>query len=299
MGHEKILEALSGLLPEDVQDKVSTVVSTAFKEAVTELDAEYNSKLEDAFEQVTQERENDWKTAEEGYRQAYEVITDLRNRLDLQKQEFEHTLEEEYEKAYNMLVEERGKNQNIGDDLYKEYDEKLNQIKEFLVDRIDEFLAKKGDDYYEMARQDVLNDPCVAEHRVAFEKVLEVASDFVAEENYLLKTSSKVDELSRNLEQNNNQLRMLESKNTRLMTENTQMKDYIKQTKELIEEGMLNEQKERTVKARNVEGRGKPVNAPEREVVLGEVTQSTAAKTVNDDQPMTIAEQWQVLAGVK
>lgn len=301
MAQDKILEALSGLIPENVQEKVSTVITAAFDEAVANLEKEYNDKLEEAFKTVTAEREKDWQVAEDGYRQAYEVITELRNRNEIQKQEFQETLEREYGKAYDMLVEERNKNQTISDDLYKQYDERLDQIKEFLIDRVDEFLAKKGDEYYEMARQDVLSDPCLAEHRVAFEKILEVAADYVAEEDCMLKTSAKVDELNRSLEQAKNQLRMMESKNTRLMTENTQMKDYLKQTKELIEEGVINEQKAREQKARVAEGRGSiAVNEPERHVVIGEATVSAAANkpNVEDAQPQTITE-WQVLAGIK
>lgn len=298
---DKILEVLSGLIPEDTQDKVSTVITAAFNEAVADLEKQYEAKLEEAYKAVTQEREDDWKVAEQGYTQAYEVITDLRNRLDLQQQEFDHTLEEEYEKAYKMLVEERNKNQTIGDDLYQEYDQKFNQVKEWMVDRVDEFLAKQGNEYYEMARRQALSDPALAEHRVAFDRVLEVAADFLTDEDYMLKTSSKVDEMSRTIEQTKRQVQMLESKNTRLMTENTKMQDYIRQTKELIEEGVLNEQKERAEKARTVEGRGVAITEPERQVVVGEPAEGTAAKTLveqNDDGPKTIAEQWEILAGL-
>lgn len=301
---EKILEALSGLIPEDTQDKVSAVINAAFTEAVAELEKEYETRLEEAYQQLTVERENDWKVAEEGYQQAYEHITDLRNRLDIQQQEFEQTLEEEYAKAYDMLVEERNKNQTLSEELYREYDEKLTKIKDWMIDRIDEFLAKKGDEYYEMARREVLNDPCVAEHRVAFEKVLEVASNFLSDEDYLLNTSSKVEELNRSLEQTKNQIRILESKNTKLMTENNQMQSYIRQTKELIEESMVNEQQERVEKARTVEGRGKVIAEPEREVVIGETTSTTTKdqKLVEHKEEnglSALAEQWQIIAGLK
>lgn len=300
MNNDKILEAIAGLLPADVREKVSAVVKTALDEAVAELEKEYSAKLEEAYTKINEDRSKDKEVAETGYSQAYEAITELRNRLEVQKQEFEHTLEEEYEKAYKMLQEERNKNQNIADDMYKEYEGKLHQIKEWLIDRVDEFLAKKGEEYYEQARRDVLNDPHLAEHRVAFEKVLEVAADFISDDDCMMKTSTKVEETSRMLEHAKLQVKTLESKNMKLMTENNQMKDYVNQTKELLKEHAHSEQNERTAKAKKVESRGRTTNEPEREVVLGEAVDAAAEKPiVEQGEPKTITEQWHFLANYR
>jgi len=79
------------------------------------------------------------------------------------------------------------------------------------------------------------------------------------------------------------------------------MQEYLKETKELIEKNILNEQNARLEEARNVEGRGQTVSEPEREVLLGETVDSTVTNGTEtvDDEPKTITEQWQVLAGLK
>lgn len=300
--NDKVLEALSGLIPENVQTKVSGIIDALIDEAKDTLDKEYNEKLEEAYRAVTSERENDWKTAEEGYQQAYEIITDLRNRLDVQKEEFEQTMEEEYKKAYDMLVEERNKNETLAESLQGEYEKRHVQEMSELIDNIDEFLSKQGQEYYEMAKKDVLNDPYLAEHRVGFEKVIDVVQDYLSEENVMLKTNAKVDELNHQLEQAKNQMRILESRNMKLMTENTKMSNYVRQTKELIEESVVNEQKEKAVKGKNVEGRGVVINEPERVQVIGESKDRTATVLTEDnnqgDEPNTFLGEWQYLAGI-
>jgi len=50
--------------------------------------------------------------------------------------------------------------------MYEEYDNKLNQMKSYIVDKVDEFLQLKGSEIYEQARRDVLSDPRLAEHKV-------------------------------------------------------------------------------------------------------------------------------------
>jgi len=300
-----ILEALAGLIPEEARDKVAAVVTSLLDEAVTdlrsEMEAEYNEKLEEGYKTITAEREKDWQTAEEGYRQAYDVIADLRARLARQDEEFQQTLEEEYESAYQMILAERQKNESLHDMLYEEFDKKLKTMKEYMVEQLDQFLAQQGDEYYEMARREVLNDPCLLDHRLAFERVLDVAKDYLSDEDIMLNTNTRVEDLERQLESVQVTKRQLESKNMRLMTENNKMHDYLKETKELIEKNVLNEQNERLERASNVEGRGQTVSEPEREVLLGETVGSTATdgqEPVNDEEK-TITEQWQVLAGLK
>ncbi len=298
MSNDKILEAISGLIPEDVRDQVSAVMTTAIKEAVANLDKEYDDKLAEAYQELVAKRTDDQKIAEQGYAQAYEAITDLRNRLETQKQEFEKTLEEEYGKAYSMLQEERNKNESLADNLYEEYEGRLKEVKEWLIDRVDEFLAKKGEEYYEQARRDVLNDPYLAEHRAAFEKVLEVAADFISDDECMNKTSSKVEEMNRQVEHTKIQVRALESKNMKLMAENNQMKEYVHQTKELVKEHTLNERHERVAKSKKVESRGQTVVEPKREVVIGETNDATADNAIveQNQEPKTIADQWNFLA---
>src|SRR5277367_6421421 len=146
---EHIIKALSGLIPEDAQEKVSAAVSEFIEGAVVELETEMNGKLEDAYKQITEEKLKDEKTAEEGYGQAWEIITDLRNRLEVQKEEFDHALEEGYEEAYQMLQEERSKNDTLEVQLYEEYDKRMQDVKEYMIEKLDQFLQLQGEKYYE------------------------------------------------------------------------------------------------------------------------------------------------------
>jgi len=302
--NDRILQALAGLIPEQAQDKAADLVTSLLDEAVTDLrtnmEAEYNDKLEEAYKTIAGERESDWQTAEEGYRQAYDIIADLRARLTRQEEEFQATLEEEYESAYQMILAERQKNDDISSTLYEEFDKKLQNMKEFMVDQVDQFLAQQGDEYFEVARREVLNDPCLLDHRLAFERVLDVAKDYLSDEEIMLNTNTRVEELEHQLESVSVTRRQLEGKNMRLMTENNKVKEYLKETKELIEANILNEQNARLEQARNVEGRGQTVSEPHREVLIGETVDSTApVARRSNDEPKTITEQWQVLAGLR
>jgi hypothetical protein len=302
---DRVLEALSALVPEETRDKVTAVVTSLLDEAVgsikEKLMSEYNGKLDEGYRIIAEEREKDWQTAEQGYKQALDIIYDLRARLEKQNEEFQATLVEEYEKAYQMILAERQKNEELETTLYEEFNKRTEAIKEYIVEKCDDFLGEMGDEYYEAARREVLQDPCLAEHRIAFERVLDVAKDYLSDEDIMLNTTGKVDGLETQVESLNLQKRQIEGKCMRLMTENNKMHDYLKETKELVEKNMLNEQNERLSQARKVQGRGDAVVEPEREVLLGEVADRSAVtdKGINSDDPQTITEQWQVLAGIR
>jgi hypothetical protein len=300
---DKVLEALAGLLPTGTdRDKVAAAVASLLDEAVASVKAqvvaEYNDKLDEGYRIIAEEREKDWQTAELGYKQAYDIIADLRARLTRQEEEFQATLVEEYEKAYQMILVERAKNEELETVLYEEFNKRTEAIREYIVEKCDEFLGEMGDEYYELARREVLNDPCMAEHRVAFERVLDVAKDYLSDEDIMLNTGSKVAELEQQVEHLAVTKRQLEAKNMRLMTENSRVHEYLRETKELIEKNILVERNERLEVAGNVQGRGFTANEPKREVILGEVVDSNLTSGNNSDKPKTITEQWQVLAGL-
>src|SRR5690349_9491021 len=148
---EQILKALAGLIPEDAQKQVSEAVSQFLEGALSELEGEAEKKLEEGYKEFQKQQADAEATAEKGYAQAWDIICDLRDRLELQKEEFDQALEEGYEEAYQMLQEERAKNDTLEVDLYEEYDKRLNDIKEFMIDKIDTFLSLQGEKYYEMA----------------------------------------------------------------------------------------------------------------------------------------------------
>ena len=163
---DKIVEALKKLLPEDQINEVASAVKDMLDSAKTDLESEYNDKLEEAYRQLSEEMSNAEKTAYQGYQEAYGIIADLRNWLEMQRDEYNKALEEGYEEAYQMLLQEREKNNTLEVDMYEEYDKKLGEMKDYIVDKVDQFLQFKGAEIYEQAKRDVLNDPRMAEHKI-------------------------------------------------------------------------------------------------------------------------------------
>jgi hypothetical protein len=265
---EKILEALKKLLPAEQLNEVASAVDEMLNEAKGELEGEFNQKLEEAYSELSAELASAEKIAEQGYQEAYSIISDLRNRLEVQREEFEQTLEEGYEEAYQMILSERSKNDSLSVDIYDEYDNKLNEMKDYIVDKIDQFLQFKGNEIYEQAKRDVLNDPRMAEHRVALDKIIEIAAGYLSDEDYALATSSKLEGAYKKLEEMQAQIKMMEARNIRLSHDNTKLNEAVRQHQEVLTEGRQGEKKERVQKAKNVSGRGH--RQVEETVVLAE-----------------------------
>lgn len=264
---DKILEALKKLLPAESLKEVASAVDEMLTEAKAELEAEFNAKLEEAYAELSAELTTAEKTAEKGYQEAYSIINDLRNRLETQREEFEATLEEGYEEAYQMLLSERAKNSSIEVDIYDEYDNKLNEMKDYIVEKIDQFLQFKGTEIYEQAKRDVLNDPRMAEHKVALDKIVEIAANYLSDEDYAFATSSRLEDASKKLEEMQAQIKMMEARNINLSRQNTKLNETVRHHQELITEGRQSERKERTQKAKNVSGRGKLVEDDQIKVI--------------------------------
>lgn len=276
---EKIMEAIKKLLPESDVKEVSSAINEMLNQAKLDLEKEYNEKLEEAYTELSGELSNSEKTAEQGYEEAYAIIADLRNRLDIQGEEYKNALEEGYEEAYQMLKTERSKNGNIEVELYEEYDKKLQEMKEYIVDKVDQFLQAKGQEIYEQARKDVVSDPRIAEHKVALDKIVDIASNYLSDDESQNFSSAKVEEFQKQLEEPRGQLRIMEARNIRLSTENTKLNENVRYAKNLITEQkqatssqkrseVITEQKERFEKAKNVTGRGQKV--VDQEVVIAE-----------------------------
>jgi hypothetical protein len=309
---EQVLNAISGLIPEDAQKEVNTAISSFLEGALTELETNlkesYETNLKEAYEEHQKELNEAKKIAEEGYGQAWEVITDLRDRIEIQKEEFEQTLEEGYEEAYAMIQEERAKNDTLEVDLYEEYDRRFADIKEYMVDKLDQFLQLQDKKYLEMAKRDVMNDPAVAEHRLAFDRVIETVSDFISDEDYAFATSAKVENLQKSLEETKGQLKILESKNMRLSMENTKLNESVRQQHELMTEQVAkSDRKARVEKSRKAEGRGLAEPDKERQKVIAENTDEPVAEHKNsEDRSERFAEHvgeevfadWKHLSGL-
>ena len=225
--------------------------------------------MEEAYKHLTSDLEKAEKTAYHGYQEAYEIITDLRNRLESQKDEFNSSLEEGYEEAYQMLLTERSKNKDIETSLYEEYDSKLGEMKNYIVEKVDQFLQQKGAEIYEQARKDIVSDPSLVEHKVVLSKIVDITSDYMKNEDVSFVTTNKINEASKHIEELRSQLRILEARSIRLSTENTKLNETVKKFNHMVNESrvaapalknkkaqVIYEQNERVEKVKNASGRG-------------------------------------------
>jgi hypothetical protein len=313
---DRIIESLKKLLPEDQVNEVASAVEESLQESKgevkEELEKEYNEKLEGAYSELSSELSDAEKTAEKGYGEAFEIITDLNARLGTQKSEFDVALEEGYEEAYQMLISERDKNENIEVEMYDEYDNKLAEMKEYIVDKVDEFLQHKGSEIYEQAKQDILNDPRMAEHKVAFDKVVDITSDYLSDEDYANNTSAKLDVVGKEVEELKGQLKVLEARNIRLSTENNKLNEAVHETQQILveqresaeaneEANVIAEQKERESKAEEIEGKGQSV-VDEKVEVIAEFNENNEATTEDTNDTVSADEGLDdllTLAGIK
>lgn len=302
---DQTMQALAALLPEDVAKEVLSAVENLVEGVREELQAEYSAKLEEAYAIVAEEKSKIEEEGYKGYSEAYQIICDLRDRLEVQREEFEHALEEGYEEAYQMLVVERQKTESISEDLYEEYDRKIKEVKEFFVEKLDLFLSQKGEEFYEQAKRDVLNDPTMAEHKVALDKILEVASNYMSEEDYHFATTAKLDDLTRQVGELSGQCKIVEAKNMRLATENNRLNEAVRHNAAVITEATRSEQKERAKKAKTVEGRGRRNAGPVEVIAEYNANAPVSGEDDDDDTRFVehlggeeITENWGKLAGL-
>ena len=270
---DKITEALKKILPAEHVNEVRKAVEDMMAEQVKGLEAEFQSKLDEAYQQISEEKANTELVAEQGYQQAYEIIGSLMTRIDEQRDEFETALEEGFEEAYQEIQSEKGKNDNIEVELYEEFDKKLKEMKEFMVDKVDQFLSLQEEEVYEHAKRDVLSDPRIAEQRVVVSKMAEMLSDYIDNESLGTVTSAKLEESHKQIEALKGQLRMIEAKNVRLSANNNKLTEQVREANGLLTEAAKVERKERAGKAKNVSGRGNRVGADQ---ILSEYAAPTA-----------------------
>ena len=296
---DKILEALTKLLPEDQVKEVADTLNGILDQSKSSLAKEFEAKLAEAYAQHEEELKNTEKVAEEGYQQAAACIQDLRNKLELQREEFESELEKGYEEAFEHIKKEQSKNENIEVEMYGEYEKKLEEMRDYIVDKVDEFLKLKGGEIYEQAKRDVINDPRMVEHKVALDRILEVAQNYVSDEEYSLATSSKLNEALNSIEELKGQLKILEARNIRVTSQKEQLQEEVRKTKNLLNQQVkvvtTEGKKERAEKATKASGRGKIVT----EDVIAEYSnpESVAQK---DDEVLAEGSEYydlNVLAG--
>lgn len=283
---KKILESLKHLLPEDQLKEVAAAIDGMLEEATNEIakqkEAEFNKQLKTAYDELSSELASAEKIAEQGYEEAYAIITDLRNRIEVQKEEFDRTLEEGYDEAYQMLLAERAKNNTLEVDIHEEYEKKYVDLKEQFVDMLDKFLQNKGAEIYEQAIRDTINNPRYAEHKVALDKIAEITASYVTGEEVALATTSKLEEAHKQLEELKGQIKVMEARNIRLARENEKITESVRHSNNnVVAESRKVNQKERVEKAKNVSGRGAVVTEQETKVIAEHNQPVTNKKDTN------------------
>lgn len=258
---DKLLDALKNILPAEQVAEVAKAVEEIINEQQKVLEADFQEKLDNAYEQLSKEREQDEAIAESGYKQAYDIIASLMNRLDEQRQEFETALEEGFTEALDELEQEKAKNKNIETEIYNEFDEKLKQMKDMMVDKIDQFLGLQEAEIYEHAKKDIMSDPRILEQRVAVEKMAEILSDYMSSDGLANVSVSKLEEANKFIENLKGQLRIVESKNVNLLRQNRKLNETVESAQKLVTESVRAERKERTKGKEKASGRGQRVVA--------------------------------------
>jgi len=303
---EKLIEALTKLLPEDQLqqiDEIKAAVEQELSSYKEELEKEYNAKLDEAYEQLQSEIKETEDTATKGYQEAHTIIEDLRRRLQTQQNEFEATMHEEYEEAYKVIEEERKKNETIEEDLYSRFENDLTEMKSYMVEKITDYLEFKNIDIYENARRDILNDPRLVEHKVVLDRITNELSDYIDHDQFAIINSNKIEEATKENETLRSTLRRLEAKNINLDTRNKKLDEAVRGLQSVINESKVNEEKEREVLAENVSGRGNTVSKDRLEIVKESVsptvetvegTDSTLSEAFNQAD----LEQMRRIAGV-
>jgi hypothetical protein len=294
---DKLLEALKKLLPEDQYQEVAVAAEGIINDAREELKREFEAKLEEAYKELSGELKEAEKVAEHGYMEAFGMINDLRGRLVTQQKEFEATLDEGYEEAYQMLKNEQGKNNSITIDVYEEYDKKLNEMKDYIVEKVDQFLQFKGAEIYEQAKRDVLNDPRMAEHKVTLDKIIDITANYLSDEDKAIATSSKLAEAYKRLEELQGHAKLMEARNIKLDQDNRKLNEAVKHAQNVITEGRTVEKKERTRKATQVSGRGRVVEDEDTRVIA-EYANPNAKKNRRADTDDDSDEDTSLLEGV-
>lgn len=304
---DKIFEALAKLLPEAQAKEIAEAVRVQMESEVKAIDAkkeaEYSTKLDEAYSELSDELKKSETTALQGYQEAHAIIQSLMQKLETQQAEFKSEMDGGYEEAYQMLQAEKAKNENIEVDMYNQFDKKLQEMKEYMVDKLDQFLQFKGQEIYENARRDIMNDPRMVEHKVALDKIVRTVSDYISDEDYAAVSNEKLDSASKAIEDLKSQNRILEARNIRLNTENTKLNESVRRQDATITEATSHKTKELEKKAQNVTGRGRVVSEA-TEIVAEFAKPSDKAKapvdnTVVEGFDPAMLHLYNVLAGTK
>lgn len=267
----KVLEALKKILPADGVQEVASAVENMIAEAEAKIEAkkekEFNAKLLEAYDKVSEELAAAEETAETGYKQAFAHIQELTLRLERQQEEFDNLMDEGFSEAYAMLEKEQAKNNNIEVEMYEEFNNRLKRMKDMFVEKFDQFSQLQYAEIYEQARRDIMNDPRMVEHKVALDKIIDIIGGYVSEEDFAGVNSTKVNEAFKAVEDLKGQVRVLEARNVRLSTTNNKLNEQVREAQNLLSESTRVEKQERKRIAGTASGRGSKVLGGKEQII--------------------------------
>lgn len=305
---DKLLEALKATsLTEsqvnDVTKAVEDMVSEAIQQIETKKQEEYDGKIEEAYDKIQAEIDQTEAKALEGYQQAHEIIQDQQLRIETLEREYENKMEEGYQQAWEMLQAEQAKNESLESELQQENDARLNEMRNFIVEKLDLFLQMQKAEVYEEARRDILNDPKMVEHRIALERMAEIMSDYLSVEELAGTSSKKIAEQQSYIEDLEGRVKILDRKVINQSKQLHSVNEAIRQNEQLVTEAnkILAEQdkNERKNSKGTVSGRGQRVLSENRneEIVKENVeTKEEKHQTFNENEQ--IIEDMLTLAGL-
>lgn len=299
---DKILEALSKLLPQENLKEVSEAIKGYLAEAEAELKQQYDSKLEEAYEDLSKDLTEAEQTAETGYNEALTMINSLRLRLQTQNEEFDAAMDEGYEEAYQQLLAERAKNEKLEMELLEQFQKDFEEFREGMIEQLTDFMEFKNNEIYETARRDIMNDPRLAEERFVLDKIVDIVTNHMTEEGLAAAHNKKLEESDKKVKELQSQVKMLESRTIRLSNDNNRLTEEVRKAATVITEQTENKEKERNKKAKNVEGRGRLA-----EGVIPETKDKSNNDSAKDDEVVVEGFKWnaqefrdmKTLAGIK
>lgn len=304
---DKLLEALkqtnlSATQVDEISKAVETMVSEAVKKVEAKKQAEYDTHIEEAYDKVQASVDDVEAKALQGYQQAHEIIQELQLRLETLEREYENKMEEGYQQAWEMLQAEQMKNENIEVEAMQEAKQQLNNMREFMVEKLDHFLQLQKAEIYDEARRDVLNDPKMVEHRVALEKMAEIMSDYLSVEDLAGTSSKKISEAHNYIENLEGRLKIIEKKNINQQKQIHNLNESLRSNEQLITEAKAvvanKERKERKNSSGNVSGRGQRVLVESKERIIPEYNNNDANKSDRFVEGDEVINDMLVLSGL-
>lgn len=304
---DKLLEALkqtnlSATQVDEISKAVETMVSEAVKKVEAKKQAEYDTQIEEAYDKVQASVDDVEAKALQGYQQAHEIIQELQLRLETVEREYENKMEEGYQQAWEMLQAEQMKNESIEADAMQEAKQQLNNMREFMVEKLDHFLQLQKAEIYDEARRDVLNDPKMVEHRVALEKMAEIMSDYLSVEELTGTSSKKLSEAHNYIENLEGRLKIIEKKNINQQKQIHNLNESLRSNEQLITEAKAvvanKERKERKNSSGNVSGRGQRVLVESKESIIPEYNNNDANKSDRFVEGDEVINDMLVLSGL-